>query len=79
MQIESVMAGSSISFEIQTGSRQTADDQVRAVLDPLQLPLDRTGQVREIGSGEVGLGQLEQAPDPFLRVDLRRVRRAGER
>src|SRR5262249_53507351 len=54
-------------FDYQAGGGQAAVDQVRAVLDLLQLALDDADQAVQVGGGEVGHGPLEQRPDAFSR------------
>nr|WP_159054512.1 hypothetical protein [Streptomyces dysideae] len=43
----------------QAGRREAPVDEVGPVLDLLQLAFDGAGQVREIGSGEVGQAPFE--------------------
>jgi hypothetical protein len=44
------------------------------VLNLLHFALDDADQAVEVGGGEVGDGPLEQRPDPFGRIEVRRVR-----
>jgi len=55
------------------GPGQAAVDQVRPVLDLLQLALDDAGQAVHVGGGEVGHGPLEQRPDAKLVKQVRAV------
>ncbi|QOV43132.1 hypothetical protein [Streptomyces chromofuscus] len=57
--------------EVQTGGRQTADDQVRPVLDPLQLPFDRSRQVREMTSGYRITGEIGGKKVPMTYTAVR--------
>src|SRR5690242_9772573 len=61
-------------FDYQAGPGQAAVDQVRTVLDLLQLALDDADQAVQVGGGEVGDGPLGQRPDALDRIDVRRVR-----
>src|SRR2546430_4497302 len=47
-------------FDFQAGGSQAAVDQVRPVLELLQLALDDADQAVQVGGGEVGHGPLEQ-------------------
>jgi hypothetical protein len=47
-------------FDGQAGRREAAVDQVRPLLDLLQLALDDADHVVQAGSGEVGDEALEQ-------------------
>src|SRR6266852_1450092 len=61
-------------FEFEAGSGQAAVDQVRPVLDLLQLALDDADQAVQVGGGEVGHGPLQQRPDALGGIQVRRVR-----
>src|SRR6266536_2715815 len=61
-------------FEGQAGGGQAAVDQVRPVLDLLQLALDDADQAVQVGRGKVDHGPLEQRPDAFRGIEVRRVR-----
>jgi hypothetical protein len=54
-------------FDDQSGSGEAVVDQVWAELDLLQLALDDTGEVAEVGCREVGQRPLDQGPDAFSR------------
>jgi len=58
-------------FDGQAGCGEAAADQVRPVLDLLQLALDDADQAVQAGGGEVGHRALEQRPDALRFHDLR--------
>src|SRR5216683_5738553 len=62
-------------FEGQAGPGEAAVDQAGPVLDLLQLALDDADQAVQVGGGEVDHGPLEQRPDPFCGIKVRRIRR----
>src|SRR6202035_632996 len=57
----------------QACSGQAAVNQVRPVLDLLQLALDDADQAVQVGGGEVDHRPLEQRPDALCRIHVRRV------
>src|SRR5229473_582033 len=59
-------------FDYQAGPGQAAVDQVRPVLDLLQLALDDADQAVQVSGGEVDHGPLQQRPDALCRVELGR-------
>jgi hypothetical protein len=71
-QTELVVHGSP-GLDSQAGPGQAAVDQMRPVLDLLQLALDDPDQAVQVGSGEVGDGALEQRPDVLGGIQVRRI------
>ncbi len=61
------------SVEGQAGAGEATVDQVRTVLDLLQSTLDGSGDLPEVGGGEITDVALDQGPDALLRVEVRCV------
>ena len=60
-------------FEGQASCGQAAIDEVRPVLDLLQLALDDADQAVHVGGGEVDHGPLQQRPDALGGIKVRCV------